>query len=278
MNNEKLLEVAITAAMRAGKCLMDNYRQSVPITTKESMRDLTSSVDLTAEREVFTILRKYDSGIPILSEEHGFQGNDSGSGLWVVDALDGTVNYLNQVPFFSVSISFVRQGVPLVGVVYAPLMDDVYYGAEGIGAFKNQNKIETADRAPKESLFSASFSGKNHEPSGRQEEFLLFGSVNDQSRGCLRTGSAALNLAYLAEGRFNGCWGKANKEWDISAGLLLAKLSGATVLAVECDPEQHLLHYLAAPPQNFAWLKQQIGTLLIVNELKVSNSRSMTTS
>lgn len=257
--------------MRAGKCLMDNYSQSVPITIKESMRDLASTVDIKAEQEVFKILQKFDSDIPILSEEQGFQGYDSGSGHWVVDALDGTVNYLNQVPFFSVSISFVRQGVPLVGVVYAPLVDDIYYGAEGVGAFKNQNKMQTSDRAPKESLFSVSFSGKNYEPSRRQEEFTLFSSVNDQSRGCLRTGSAAINLAYLAEGRFNGCWGKANKEWDISAGLLLAKLSGAIVSTVECDPEQHLLHYLAAPPQNYAWLKQQIGSLLSVNELEILN-------
>jgi myo-inositol-1(or 4)-monophosphatase len=268
MNNEKLLEIAISAAIRAGKCLIDNYRQSVPITIKESMRDLTSPVDLTAEQQVFSILRKFDNSIPILSEEHGLQGNDSGAGHWVVDALDGTVNYLNQVPFFSVSISFVRQGAPLVGVVFAPLVNDIYYGAEGIGAFKNQHKIRTVDCLPRESLFSASFSGKNYEPSGREEEFLLFGSVNDQSRGCLRTGSAALNLAYLAEGRFNGCWGKANKEWDVSAGLLLAKLSGATVLAVECDPEQHLFHYIAAPPQNFTWLKQQLGSLLTVARLK----------
>ena len=275
MSNEKLLEVAIAGAMRAGKSLLDNYRQTVPITTKESMRDLTTTVDFAAEQEVFKILKKYDNAIPILSEEHGFQGNYSSLGYWVVDALDGTVNYLNQVPFFSVSISFIKNGAPLVGVVYAPLVDDIYYGAEGVGAFKNQNKMQVNDYSPKESLFSASFSGKNYEPLGRQEEFLLFGRVNDQSRGCLRTGSAALNLAYLAEGRFNGCWGKANKKWDISAGLLLAKLAGANVHTVGCDPEQHLYHYLAAPPQNFIWLKQQIGSILAINELEISNSWAM---
>ena len=121
-----------------------------------------------------------------------------------------------------------------------------------------------------------SFSGKNYEPSGRQEEFLLFGRINDMSRGCLRTGSAALNLAYLAEGRFNGCWGKANKEWDISAGLLIAKLAGATVLTAECGLEQHLLHYLAAPPQNFIWLKQQAESTLTGDKLKNSSLVSWT--
>ena len=261
MKNEKLLEAAIKAAMKAGKCLMDHYEKRVLTSSKESLRDVASLVDKNAELEVFKILHEFNPSLPILSEEHGFQGVDCGLGYWVVDALDGTVNYLNEVPFFSVSISFVEQARTKVGVVYAPLMDDIYYAAEGIGAFKNQCKLKTSDRSPNNSLFSTSFSGKNYQPLGREEEFLVFGRVNDMSRGCLRTGSAALNLAYLAEGRFNGCWGKANKEWDISAGLLIAKLSGAMVGVIRCKSEGYLYHYVAAPPQNFTWLQQHIETL-----------------
>ncbi|MBL8429929.1 MAG: hypothetical protein JNJ95_08595 [Dechloromonas sp.] len=275
MNNEKLLEVAISAAVRAGACLMESYLQVIPVTRKESSRDVATPVDQTAEREVFALLRAYDDDISILSEEHGFQGRDNGRGHWVVDALDGTVNYLHQVPFFSVSVAYVFEGVTQVGVVYAPLVDDIYYGARGIGAFKNQRSIASPDSSPRDSLFAATFSGKNYEPHQRQEEFALFSAVNDQSRGCLRTGSAALNLAYLAEGRFNGCWGKANKAWDISAGLLLAELAGADVLVVERDAQRHLLHYLAAPTQNFEWLKGQLTSLFSVDGLAGSGMRKV---
>jgi myo-inositol-1(or 4)-monophosphatase len=259
MTNEKLLEIAIAAAMKAGSYLLANYSDTLTTTTKESVRDLSTPVDHAAEAEVFTVLRAADPGTAILSEEHGFQGTDSGDGHWIVDALDGTVNYLHHVPFFSVSIAYVRGGSPVVGAVYAPLVDDIYYGAEGVGAFKNQKRLQTPDRMPTESLFAATFSGRNHEPARRHEEFALFASVNDASRGCLRTGSAALNLAYLAEGRFNGCWGKSNKAWDISAGLLIARLAGASVLTVDSDAKQHLSSYLAAPPRNHAWLEPQVA-------------------
>jgi hypothetical protein len=85
------------------------------------------------------------------------------------------------------------------------------------------------------------FSGKNYEATKRVDEFLLFGKINDSSRGCLRTGSAAMNLAYLAEGKFGGCLGKANKIWDVAAGLLLAKLAGSNVQFKEVDKEQKAL-------------------------------------
>jgi len=260
MNNEKYLEVAITAAMKAGKCLMDQYHEGSSFFNKESFRDIASPVDIAAEQEVFSVLREFNVDIPILSEEHGLLGGEiNESGYWVVDALDGTVNYLHQIPFFSVSIAYVRNGEPTVGVVYAPLVDDIYYAAEGVGAFKNQHKISVLDQSPSQSLFSMSFSGKNQDPKGRENEFLLFGHVNDLSQGCLRTGSAALNLAYLAEGRFNGCWGKANKDWDIVAGLVIAKLAGATTIRYRSILGQNLSHYVAATPKNFEWLNTQIG-------------------
>lgn len=259
MTNEQRLEAAIAAAMKAGKHLMSHYRDTLAVTTKESVRDLSTPVDHGAEQAAFSVLREVDPAAVILSEEHGLQGTDTGAGHWVVDALDGTVNYLHHVPFFSVSIAWVQRDQPVVGAVYAPLVDDIYYGAEGIGAFKNQRRLQTPDRLPTESLFSATFSGRNHDPARRGEEFALFATVNDASRGCLRTGSAALNLAYLAEGRFNGCWGKCNKAWDISAGLLIAKLAGATVLTVAGDSRQHLVSYLAAPPINHAWLRPLVA-------------------
>lgn len=261
MQHERLLEAAISAAMKAGQHLMAHAGQALATQTKESARDISTAVDHGAEQAAFAALRALDPQLPIVSEEHGAIGSDQGQGHWLVDALDGTVNYLQQVPFFSVSIAFVRDGQPVVGVVYAPLVDDIYYAAEGLGAFKNQRRLATPDRAPEQSLFAATFSGRNHDPARRAQEFALFATVNDASRGVLRTGSAALNLAYLAEGRFNGCWGKSNKRWDISAGLLIARLAGAQLHTVADPHDPQLLSYLAAPAQNHAWLLPQVQPL-----------------
>ena len=145
----------------------------------------------------------------------------------------------------------------MIGVIYSPLFDEIYYGAENIGVFKNQKAIRVHDKKPSDSLFTVSFSGKNYDPQRRNEEFIMFAEINDSTRGCLRTGSAALNLAYMAEGKFGGCWGKANKLWDISAGLAIAKLAGAQIFTQEVDAKKHLANYIAAPQQNFDFLKDK---------------------
>jgi|UPI0004B26E0B myo-inositol-1(or 4)-monophosphatase len=261
MNTSELLEVAIAAAMKAGQQLLDCYDTPLVVSAKESVRDLYSSADKLAEERAISVLRGNNSKVSILAEESGFLGPNVGEDYWIVDALDGTVNYLQHVPFFSVSIAYMSKGETLVSAVYAPLVDDMYYAAKGMGAFKNQRKITTPDRAPEESLFATSFSGKSYDPVNRKNEFIKFGEINDLTRGCLRTGSAALNLAYLAEGRFNGCWGKANKVWDISAGLLLAREAKATVQEIVIPGSIDKLHYLAAAPQNFEFLKSRLMPL-----------------
>lgn len=260
MNLDKSLETAIKAAMAAGNVLKENYKETILSNTKESNRDVVTEVDKIAESSALEILRSFDSSISIISEEHGDIAGSSNLN-WVVDALDGTVNYLHQVPFFSVSIALMQGTNPLIGVIYSPLFDDIYYGAENIGVFKNQKAIKVHDKSLADSLFTVSFSGKNYDPQRRNEEFILFAEVNDSTRGCLRTGSAALNLAYLAEGKFGGCWGKANKLWDISAGLAIAKLAGAQIFTQEVDSKKHLANYIVAPSQNFAFLQEKASKI-----------------
>ena len=262
MSIDKSLEVAIKAAMAAGNILKENYKENISSNVKESNRDVVTEIDKVAEANVLEILKTFDSSISIISEEHG-DTKGSSDLCWVVDALDGTVNYLHQVPFFCVSIALIKNNNPLIGVIYSPLFDEIYYGAENIGVFKNQKAIKVPDKSPSDSLFTVSFSGKNYDPQRRNEEFVLFAEVNDLTRGCLRTGSAALNLAYLAEGKFGGCWGKANKLWDISAGLIIAKLAGAKIYTQEVDSKKHLTNYIAAPNQNYEFLKEKASKIFL---------------
>ena len=259
MKQTRLLEVAIKAAMKAGTELQTRYDEQLRTTAKESFRDIYSEADQAAEEQALAVLQAHDAGITILSEERGYTGAADAEDYWVVDALDGTVNYVHHIPFFSVSVAFVSKGKAVASAIYAPLVDDIYYASLGHGAFKNQRKLHSSDKHPEDSLFAASFSGKSFEPARRHEEFLAFGEVNDATRGCLRTGSAALNLAYLAEGRFNGCWGKANKSWDIMAGLLIASEAGAKTLTLPVASDPQRLHYIAAPEANFTFLQSRVS-------------------
>ena len=251
MSKAEYLETALKAAVSAGNLIEERHKDILNVSKKESLRDIVTHVDKLAENQIIDILKDYDKNIPILTEESGLIQGKTEKTYWIVDALDGTVNYVNHIPFYAVSIALFDKNKITVGVIFNPYSNELYYGSDGLGVFKNQKPMKIIDRVPEECLFSMAFSGKNYEATKRVDEFLLFGKINDSSRGCLRTGSAAMNLAYLAEGKFGGCLGKANKIWDVAAGLLLAKLAGSNVQFKEVDKEKNLVNYIATIPK--AW-------------------------
>lgn len=258
MNREQVLEVAMSAAVAAGNLLLEHSNDFLKASPKESLRDIVTEVDKYAEKKIIEILKDYNSNSTILTEESGRISGKNEKNYWIIDALDGTVNYVNHIPFYAVSIAFIEGNSPTVGVVYNPMSSDLYYGAKGIGIYKNQTKIKSRDRIAEECLFAVAFSGKKYEPATRNEEFLTFEKVNDSTRGCLRTGSAAMNLSYLAEGKLGGCWGKANKIWDVAAGILLSKLSGAIVEYRYVSKEKNLVNYIATVPSAWNFIKEKI--------------------
>ena len=262
MNNSETLKVALKAAVEAGNTLIEHNKDNLKVSKKESLRDIVTEIDKITERKIINILKDFNSEITILTEESGISKGKNENLTWVVDALDGTVNYVNNLQYYGVSIALLEKNTPIVGVIFNPITEELYYGAEGIGVFKNQKRITVLDKPFEEGLFTVAFSGKNHDPANRTEEFLTFGEVNDSSRGCLRTGSAAMNLAYLAEGKFSGCWGKANKNWDISAGILLAKLAGAKIIFSDRNEENNLVSYLAAVPSSWEKLYEKVGKVI----------------
>lgn len=257
-NVETLMEVAISSAMKAGRELLDRYGDQLATVSKESLRDVVSEADYAAEDCAIETVRSYFPDARIFSEEKGNTGNSDAKDYWIIDALDGSVNYVHQIPLFAVSIAYFRAEEIQASSIYVPLADDIYYAAKGLGAFKNKNVLRIQDVPLAQSLFAASFSGRSFDPHLRDQEFMAFGRVNDASCGCLRTGSAALNLAFLAEGRLNGCWGKANKRWDIAAGLLLAKEAGAQVETIPASDDGERLNFIAAPLPNFNFLSDQV--------------------
>ncbi len=253
------MEVAISAAISAGRELIDRFGDQVSIIGKESARDIASEADFVAEDSAIELIHSHYPNARIFAEERGELGDCTAQDYWVIDALDGSVNYVHQIPLFSVSIAYFSQGQAQAGSVYVPLADDIYYAAKNLGAFKNKNKLQHVhDTPPVESLFSVSFSGKVFDKKLREQEFLAFGRVNDASCGCLRTGSAAINLVYLAEGKLNGCWGKAAKHWDIAAGLLIAQEAGAHVETNQASDDGRLLNYISASPLNFQFLSDHV--------------------
>lgn len=246
-NHKTQLHTALSAAVAAGNILRLHVDDAVHRERhrKESRRDVATEIDRYAEEIAIEKIRAFDEA-PILAEESGMRAKiDQEAGtFWVIDPLDGTVNYLNHVPLYAVSIAYVEAGKPVVGVIYNPALNELYYGGEELGVYKNHTRISVADRSPEESLCAMSFSGKQYGKE-RATEFEAFQKLNDATTGCLRSGSAALNLAYVAEGKLGGCMGRYSKLWDVAAGFAIARLAGATVDYRVADPAQHLVHYCA---------------------------------
>ncbi len=261
MTQNATLEIAINAAVTAGNALLQHYGTGLHPQQKESLRDLVTEVDTLSEQEIINIIREKDPIHGILTEEQGFIGPKTDD-YWVVDALDGTINFIHEIPLFCVSIAFIQNKKPIVGAIYNPLSEELYYGATGIGCFKNQISLKRNDCPLSQSLLAQAFSGKAYDPQNRLKEFETFGRLNDLSQGCLRTGSAAMNLAYVADGKLGGCFGKANKFWDIAAGLLFAELAGATISYTLVDTEKHLIDYIAAAPTCYQELKVHLDGLI----------------
>jgi myo-inositol-1(or 4)-monophosphatase len=239
------LELAINAAVAAGELLIENYGKIYKTTNKESLRDIVSEIDTLAESKIISLLQEHDPGCSILTEEMGLIGAKSDS-KWIVDALDGTVNYIHNVPLFCVSVAFWKNNKPLIGVIFNPYSNEIYYAEKGTGCFINQKRLSIEDCELKNGLTAMAFSGKAHNPKMRQTEFQVFGTLNDFSQGCLRTGSAAMNLGYLSHGQFILVIGKANKLWDVAAGLLIAEESGASVKFNITDQKKYLVDYIAS--------------------------------
>jgi myo-inositol-1(or 4)-monophosphatase len=238
------LEVAIKAAVSSGDLLLNHYGAVKEVSGKESLRDVVSDVDKLSEIKALSIIEENYPGCVILSEENGLNAPDSVE-KWVIDALDGTVNYIHNFPFYCVSISYWVDDKPVIGVVYNPHSNELFYAEKGAGAFLNQVRLSVKNCKLENGLTAMAFSGKAYNPNMRTVEFEIFGKINDLSQGCLRTGSAAMNLCYLADGRFSLALGKANKAWDIGAGLLIAEEAGAVVEFNVIDEDKYLVSYIA---------------------------------
>jgi myo-inositol-1(or 4)-monophosphatase len=227
LDSSKILEVAIKAAVEAGKILMASYGKlkNSQISSK-SRNDFVTELDKKSEKKLISIIRK---NFP----DHGIQAEESGVSLgkdilWVIDPLDGTSNYIHQFPLFSVSIGILRNNEPLAGVVYDPLHLEMFTAQKNRGAFLNGDKISVS-RVVRlaDALMTTGIPFKARD---RFSEYMeSFIAISLASAGMRRGGSAALDLAYVACGRLDGFWEIDLSPWDIAAGVLLIEEAGGRV-------------------------------------------------
>ncbi|ACD58580.1 inositol monophosphatase family protein [Xanthomonas oryzae pv. oryzae] len=252
--------VMVKAARLAGNVLLRgiNKLDALNVVQKGRM-DYASEVDADAEKVIIKELKRGYPEYAVFGEEGGVQGGKSGRYTWVIDPLDGTSNYLRGFPHYCVSIALVENGEPIDAVIFDPLRNELFTASRGVGAVLNDRRIRIAERKDLEgAMVHTGFPPRERARASAQLKCV--DALLVQAEDVRRTGSAALDLAYVACGRADAYFEAGVKAWDIAAGVLLVREAGGRV----CDYKG------ATPPRmdNMGPQTQQI----VAGNIKISDA------
>jgi myo-inositol-1(or 4)-monophosphatase len=222
-----LLNIAITAARNAGNLVLRFSNRVDTIKKFEKMpNDFVTEVDQLVEQEIIQYIRHFYPHHGILAEESGQAKGDEY--VWIIDPIDGTTNFIHGFPHFAISIALQCRGRLEHGVIYDPVKQELFYATRGAGAFLNDHRIRVSQQKEiKGALMGTGFPFCHQE---LLESYLKsFKAVSLKAAGIRRTGSAALDLAYVAAGRLDGFWELKLSPWDIAAGAVLIREAGGFI-------------------------------------------------
>lgn len=224
---------AVAAAL-AGGAVLKEWFHKVSATSKSCAADIVTEADVAAQRAIHQLILERYPDHNFLGEEGLLRTDGAAPYRWIIDPLDGTSNYFHGYPFFAVSIGVECLGELVAGVIYDPSREELFSAQKGRGAFLNERRlhVSTTDQLAK-ALLVASFPPGVKAESTPIRQFL---HLLPHAQTIQRTGSAALNLAYLATGRLDGFWSHSLKPWDIAAGVLIVREAGGTVTKIAGAP------------------------------------------
>ncbi|MCC7017452.1 MAG: inositol monophosphatase [Rhodospirillales bacterium] len=231
-----LITVMTAATQKAGRALTRDFGEVEHLqVSKKGPSDFVSAADRKAEKVVREELARVRPRYGFLMEESGAIAGADTSNRWIVDPLDGTTNFLHGIPHFAVSVGLERDGELVAGVIYNPITDELYWAEKGKGAYLNGRRLRVSARKTMAvSLFATGipFAGR------RDHELFLrqLARVMAVSAGVRRFGAAALDLAYLAAGRYDGFWETGLQPWDMAAGIVLVREAGGFVSDIDGRP------------------------------------------
>ncbi|HMO30580.1 inositol monophosphatase family protein [Enterovirga sp.] len=229
MIRSPLISVMTDAVAKAARSLRRDFGEVENLqVSRKGPANFVSAADTRAEEILRGALEKARPGYGFVMEEGGIVEGTDKSHRWHIDPLDGTTNFLHGIPHFCISVGLEREGVPVAGVIYDPIKDEMFVAERGKGAFLNNRRIRVAAR--REMADAVVYCGLPHLGRPAHRTFIAeLAAVMTVSAGLRRFGAAALDLAYVAAGRADGFWERHLQSWDVAAGIVIVREAGGFV-------------------------------------------------
>ena len=205
------LNVMIKASEKASKILIKDFGEIEKLqVSRKGPKDFVTNSDLKTEKIIIDELKKARPNYSILSEEEGVENNKDKNNTWIIDPIDGTINYLHGVPHFAISIALKSYDQIIAGLIYDPIKDEMFYAEKNNGTYLNNQRIKVSKRSKIEDCL-----------------FVVGNKIDhDKELNVRKSGCAALDMAYVAAGRYDGYFQKDLNLWDVAAGIIIVKEAG----------------------------------------------------
>ena len=236
------LNIMIKASEKASKRLIRDFGEIEKLqVSKKGPADFVTNADIKTEKIIIDELKKAKPNYSILSEENGLEGNKDKENLWIIDPIDGTINFLHGVPHFAISIALMSKKEIISGIIYDPIKDELFYAEKNNGAFLNNQRIRVSKKNNLDECLFAAVSKIKIEP-----------GLNYRNSGC-----AALDMAYVASGRYDGYFQKKLNLWDIAAGIILINEAGGIMDNIDLSNNKNI-KVIASNPDIHMKFKQKV--------------------
>tara|TARA_A100001037_G_scaffold304287_1_gene340621 strand:- start:901 stop:1701 length:801 start_codon:yes stop_codon:yes gene_type:complete len=227
--NSPQINLITKACMKASKALIRDFGEieNLQVSAK-APGDFVSSADKRTEKILIEELQKAHPEYGIISEEKGLINKSNDKNRWIIDPIDGTMNFLNGVPQFAISIGYEENREIKCGVIFNPITNEMFFAEKGNGAYLNNSRIRVSNKKKLEDSLLVT-GGPKKESKIKNKIFSEYVSVSKEVSNVRKFGSASLDMAYVASGRFDGYWQRELNYWDIAAGIIIVKEAGGFV-------------------------------------------------
>jgi len=248
--NSPHINLITRACMKASRFLIRDFGEieNLQVSSK-GPGDFVSSADKRTEKIIIEELQKAHPDYGIITEETGIINKSNTKNRWIIDPIDGTMNFLNGVPQFAISVGYEENGEIVCGVIFNPIMNEMFCAEKGNGAYLNNSRIRVSNKQKiKDALLVTG--GPKVDSKIKNKIFSEYISVSNNVSNVRKFGSAALDMAYVSCGRFDGYWQRELNYWDVAAGLVILKEAGGFVDFFEDDPRLPLKKNILASNAN----------------------------